>query len=133
MTVPAARQCTHSGCSREATNPTDPVPVCDDHLEAIRDGRDVEDEKSDSDADHAEFAGEWGDADVANPERDVCPDEPLEREQWMGRAGKSGKQPFAPWGDENALVEFLESGFHDPSPPRPSVSIAGTYLAESGV
>ncbi len=40
----------------------------------------------------------WDDADFANPEADVYPPELLEREQWMGAAGKSGKQPFAPWG-----------------------------------
>ncbi|WP_254522484.1 hypothetical protein [Natrinema caseinilyticum] len=111
MTVPAAQQCTHGGCDREATDPTDAVPVCDFHLEAIRNGRDVEDnENSDSDADYAEFAGEWGDADFANPERDVYPDELLEREQWMGRAGKSGKQPVVPWGDENAPAECSRAG-----------------------
>lgn len=80
MTVPAAQQCTHGGCDREATDPTDSVPVCDNHLEAIRNGKDIEDdENSDSDADHAEFAGEWSDADFANPERDIYPDELLER------------------------------------------------------
>ncbi|WP_254528477.1 hypothetical protein [Natrinema gelatinilyticum] len=111
MTVPAAQQCTHGGCDREATDPTDSVPVCDNHLEAIRNGKDIEDDKnSDSDADHAEFAGEWSNADFANPGHDIYPDELLEREQWMGRADKSGKQPFAPWGDENAPVECSRAG-----------------------
>jgi len=45
--------------------------------------------------------GEWADVDFSNPARDEWPAALEDRAQWMTRAGETGKQPFAPWGDRD--------------------------------
>nr|WP_231990838.1 hypothetical protein [Natronobacterium gregoryi] len=52
----------------------------------------------------------WSDADFASPDSGIWPDELLEERNWMGRGGKTGKQPFAPWGDEDAPAECSKEG-----------------------
>jgi P4 family phage/plasmid primase-like protien len=53
----------------------------------------------------------WDDADWQNPNSGQWPDALLDREQWMGQL-KGDKQPFAPWGDEDAPAPCSKAG-HD--------------------
>ena len=94
--IPPAQQCTLPSCGREATNPSRPGALCEQHRPAgSHDDAPPEDE--------AEVAreggdGTWTDADFSTPVADVWPEELLEREQWMGHVDK---RPFAPWADRD--------------------------------
>jgi hypothetical protein len=57
--------------------------------------------RGDTNADNDANPGAWGHAGFTAPEADVYPPALLKREQWMGRAGDSGKLPFAPWTDRD--------------------------------
>jgi hypothetical protein len=46
-------------------------------------------------------SGAWDAAEFAAPESGEWPATLADREQWMGRAGETGKQPFAPWADRD--------------------------------
>lgn len=58
----------------------------------------TENENTSSDGVTQPELGSWHDADFRNPESEVWPSDWKNDERWMAR---SGKRPFAPWGDQN--------------------------------
>ncbi|MHC3439558.1 hypothetical protein ACYJ1Y_16070 [Natrialbaceae archaeon A-gly3] len=57
--------------------------------------------EQDESTDENEITGSWFTIGFSDIEPGTYPPELLSREQWMGRAGESGKQPFAPWADRD--------------------------------
>ncbi|WP_423744753.1 hypothetical protein V5735_01540 (plasmid) [Haladaptatus sp. SPP-AMP-3] len=88
-------------CSGPAHEIFGSAVICSSCLNDLESSGDSDDEREEKHETGDESHGVWADADFTAPETDVYSPDRLERTQWMGRAGKTGKQPFAPWANRD--------------------------------